>query len=49
MQNKSEQSTYELVSEWLDKYHSETNKYKKARAKALIVTQMLPIIKKVRI
>lgn len=47
MQNKSEQSTYELVSEWLDKYHSETNKYKKARAKALIVTQMLPIIKKI--
>lgn len=47
MQNKSEQKTYELVSEWLDQYHSETNKYKKAKAKALIVTKMLPIIKKI--
>lgn len=47
MQNKSEQKTYELVSEWLSEYHSGTDKYKKAKAKALIVTKMLPIIKKI--
>ena len=45
--NSSEQKTYELVSEWLEEYHSETDRYKKAKAKALIVTQMLPIIKKI--
>lgn len=47
MQKQSEQKTYELVSEWLNEYHSETDKYKKAKAKALIVTQMLPIIKRI--
>ena len=43
----SEQKTYELVSEWLDEYHLASDKYKKTKAKALIVTQMLPIIKKI--
>jgi len=45
--NKNEQKTYELVSMWLNEYHSATDKYKKAKAKALIVTKMLPIIKKI--
>ena len=44
---KSEKQTYELVAEWLEEYHSSNNKYKKAKAKALIVTSMLPIIKKI--
>ena len=44
---KNEQKTYELVSGWLDDYHSSSDKYKKARAKALIVTRMLPIIKRI--
>ncbi len=43
----NERKTYELVSEWLDEYHSVSDKYKKAKAKALIVTRMLPIIKKI--
>lgn len=47
MPNRSEQKTYELVSEWLNEYHSETDKYKKAKAKALIVNKMLPIIKRI--
>ena len=33
---KTEQKTYELVGEWLDDYHSSSDKYKKARAKALM-------------
>ena len=43
----SDQNTYELIGQWLEEYHSAANKYKKARMKALIVTQMLPIIKKI--
>ena len=44
---RNEQRTYELISEWLDEYHSASDKYKKAKAKALIVTRMLPIIKRI--
>lgn len=43
----NEQRTYEQISGWLNEYHSASDKYKKARAKALIVTQMLPIIRKI--
>ncbi len=46
-QNNNEQKTYELVAEWLKEYHSVSDKYRKTRAKALIVTRMLPIIKKI--
>lgn len=46
-EQSSDQNTYELIAQWLEEYHSATNKYKKARMKALIVTQMLPIIKKI--
>lgn len=44
--NNSE-NTYELVSEWLKDYKTTDNKYKKAKAKTLIVSRMLPIIKKI--
>ena len=44
--NNSE-STYELVSEWLKDYKTTDNKYKKAKAKTLIVSRMLPIIRKI--
>ena len=43
-----EQKTYELIAGWLDEYNSVSSaKYKKAKIKALIVAQMLPIIKKI--
>ena len=44
--NNSE-NTYELVSEWLRDYKTTDNKYKKAKAKTLIVSRMLPIIRKI--
>ena len=44
--NNSE-NTYELVSEWLKDYKTTDNKYKKAKAKTLIVSRMLPIIRKI--
>lgn len=47
MPSKNEQQTYELISEWLQEYHSSVDKYKKTKAKALIVTRMLPIIRKI--
>lgn len=43
----NEQKTYELIDGWLEEYHSASDKYKKAKAKALIVTKMLPVIKKI--
>lgn len=44
--NNSE-NTYKLVSEWLKDYKTTDNKYKKAKAKTLIVSRMLPIIRKI--
>lgn len=46
-ENDKEQSTYELVAEWLNSYHSTSDKLKKARYKTLIVTKMIPIIRKI--
>lgn len=43
----NEYRTYELITEWLKEYHSVSDKYKKAKAKALIVTRMLPVIKRI--
>lgn len=43
----NEYRTYELITEWLKEYHSASDKYKKAKAKALIVTRMLPVIKRI--
>lgn len=45
--NKKENDTYKLIALWLNEYNSAIDKYKKTRLKALIVTQMLPIIKKI--
>lgn len=42
-----DKKTYELVAQWIEEYHNSNNKYKKTKMKALIVTQMLPIIKKI--
>ena len=45
--NGKDNRTYELISGWIEEYHSTSNRYKKAKAKALIVTRMLPVIKKI--
>lgn len=42
-----EQNTYELVTEWMSIYHSTSDKVKKTRYKTLIVTKMIPIIRKI--
>ena len=47
IENSNEQKTYELITEWLKEYHSASSRYKRAKAKALIVTRMLPVIKKI--
>ena len=44
---RSEQKTYELISKWLEDYRLSNDKYKRAKAKALIVTKMLPVIKRI--
>lgn len=48
MQDKqSEQMMYELVAEWLQDYRCAKNNTDKAKSKALIVTRMLPIVKRI--
>ena len=47
LEDRSENKTYEFVNSWLSEYKSTTDKYKKAKLKALIVTRMLPIIKRI--
>jgi RNA polymerase sigma-B factor len=48
LQNKqNEQLLYELVAEWLQDYRNAENQSQKAKAKALIVTRMLPIVKRI--
>lgn len=47
MEYNRDQSTYELVAEWLKEYHSSSDRLKRAKSKTLIVTKMLPIIKKI--
>ena len=44
--NKDKQ-TYELITRWLEAYKISTDKYERAKLKALIVTRMLSIIKKI--
>lgn len=44
---KNEQKTYEQIAEWLEEYRSASDKYKRTKIKALIVTKMLPIIKRI--
>ena len=45
--NKNEKQMYELVTSWLVAYKASTNKYERAKLKALIVTRMLPIVKRI--
>ena len=48
MQEKhDEQKMYELIAEWLHSYHFAKTQSEKARAKALIVSRMLPIVKRI--
>ena len=47
MAERKDKNTYELVARWLDDYNLATDKYGKTKAKALIVTRMLPIIKRI--
>jgi len=44
---QKEQLLYELVAEWLQDYRNAENQSQKAKAKALIVTRMLPIVKRI--
>ena len=44
---RKENNTYKLIDEWLIEYNTSVDKYRRARAKALIVTRMLPIIKRI--
>lgn len=45
--NGGESETYELVAEWLDDYKSTRDQSKRAKSKALIVSRMLPVVKKI--
>ena len=48
MQDKqAEQQMYELISEWLHDYRCAANSHDKAKAKALVVSRMLPIVKRI--
>lgn len=47
MQEKNDKQTYELIAKWLKEYHESNNKSKQAKTKALIVAQMLPIVKRI--
>ena len=48
MQDKqAEQQMYKLISDWLDDYKNSESQSKKAKAKALIVSRMLPIVKRI--
>ena len=44
---KSEQFMYELIGEWLSTYRSSADEKIKAKSKALIVSRMLPIVKRI--
>ena len=47
MQDTKDQVLYEMISEWLCEYHSTDDNKVKARTKALIVSRMLPIVKRI--
>ena len=44
---KTEQLMYDLIGEWLHNYHSSKSQSEKAKSKALIVSRMLPIVKRI--
>lgn len=45
--NIPDNETYEKIAMWLDEYHTTSNTKKKAKAKTLIVSQMVPVVKKI--
>lgn len=45
--SNSEQETYELISLWLDEYRNAKTEASKSKFKALIVTRMLPIVRRI--
>ena len=47
LERKDDLKTYELVNNWLREYQTAPNRIKRTRVKALIVTQMMPIIKRI--
>lgn len=47
LERKDDLKTYELVNNWLREYQTAPNRVKRTRVKALIVTQMMPIIKRI--
>ena len=47
MININDKNTYEIIDEWLNELRTSKNKQKKEKLKALIVTNMLPIIKRI--
>lgn len=47
LERKDDVKTYELVNNWLREYQTAPNRIKRTRVKALIVTQMMPIIKRI--
>jgi len=44
---QTEEKMYELIGEWLRVYRSSENQSEKAKSKALIVSRMLPIVKRI--
>lgn len=44
---QAEQKMYELIGEWLYNYRSSSSQSEKAKSKALIVSRMLPIVKRI--
>ena len=47
MEKVKDESTYELVEKWLAEYNRAKDKRTKSKMKALIVTRMIPIIKRI--
>ena len=47
MPNSKDEDTYEIISKWLEEYKITNSVLKKSKMKALIVTKMLPIIKRI--
>lgn len=45
--NNPTNKMYEKIAEWLDIYHSSDNEQEKDKVKALIVTQMYPVVKNI--
>lgn len=43
----NEQTMYELIAEWLKDYRMAENERQRSKAKALIVTRMMPVVKRI--